>query len=84
MADNAVPPDQRGIVPPFLDPRWARLRARLDAAAVLSADASSKSTTEDAKALIGEALAALMDASFWCAFIERDLCNEPLAWKEDQ
>lgn len=76
--------DDRGIVPPYLDKRWQKLREHLDDAAGTAVLASSTSTTDEAKALIGRALASLMDASFWCAFIERDLCNDTLAGVDDE
>jgi peptidoglycan hydrolase-like protein with peptidoglycan-binding domain len=75
------PPD--GIVPPYLDARWRRLRRHLSGAASAALEATATVNTDDAKKLIGTALTALMDASFMCGIIERDLCNDPLAGVED-
>jgi hypothetical protein len=67
-----------GIVPPFMEDGWRRLRGHLRAAADLANHAADASTTEEARKFVGLASSHVMDASFWLLHLERESENTPL------
>lgn len=60
-----------GVVPPFLEEPWRKLRAKLNEVGAAAYVAASGSTTEDIRRNLGAASAALMDADFLLRQIEK-------------
>jgi len=67
--DSSIVPS--GIVPPYLEGDWRRLRQKLHAVGVAAEAAALSSTTEEMRRYIGEASVGLIDADFMLRQIER-------------